>query len=293
MKRYLYLLVIPLFWSCEKNITIDLKDPGKRLVVEATIENEGQPTVFLSNSLDFFGKISPEVLQNSFVHDAMVEISDGINNHRLKEFNYTNDSGNVIYYYSNNPSDPIGPLIGKLQTNYSLNIQTAGKNYQSSTTIPSITRQIDSIWWEPVKNIPDSNKVKVIVRATDKKGYGDYIRYFTKTNDGPFLPGFTSVYDDQVIDGTTYTVPVDKGADRNIPRKDTDAFFDRGDHVILKLCNIDKATYDFWRTFEFSFQSIGNPFSSPTKVTGNITNGALGYFGGYASQFRDLTIPPR
>jgi len=42
---------------------------------------------------------------------------------------------------------------------------------------------------------------------------------------------------------------------------------------------------------EFSYSSIGNPFSSPTKVLGNISDGALGYFGGYASQFRTIVIP--
>jgi hypothetical protein len=42
---------------------------------------------------------------------------------------------------------------------------------------------------------------------------------------------------------------------------------------------------------EFTYSSVGNPFSSPTKVIGNITGGALGYFGGYASQFITLIIP--
>ncbi len=42
---------------------------------------------------------------------------------------------------------------------------------------------------------------------------------------------------------------------------------------------------------EYSYQSIGNPFSSPTKVRGNISNGALGYFGGYAVQYIGITIP--
>jgi hypothetical protein len=41
---------------------------------------------------------------------------------------------------------------------------------------------------------------------------------------------------------------------------------------------------------EFSYQSIGNPFSSPTKVLGNV-KGALGYFGGYAVQYKSLVIP--
>jgi len=68
------------------------------------------------------------------------------------------------------------------------------------------------------------------------------------------------------------------------------SFFNRGDTVTVKFTNIDKATFDFWRTMEFSYSSIGNPFSSPTKVLGNVKN-ALGYFGGYAVQYKSLIIP--
>jgi Domain of unknown function (DUF4249) len=131
----------------------------------------------------------------------------------------------------------------------------------------------------------------MMIRATDRQGLGDYIRYFTKTNSEPFYPGFNSVFDDQIIDGKTYTIQVDRGVNKNANNSDTSLYFRRGDTAVLKLCNIDKATFDFWRTFEFNFQSIGNPFSSPTKVVNNISNGALGYFGGYAAQYRTLVIP--
>jgi hypothetical protein len=42
---------------------------------------------------------------------------------------------------------------------------------------------------------------------------------------------------------------------------------------------------------EYNYQSIGNPFSSPTKTLGNISNNGLGYFGGYAAQYVTLMIP--
>ena len=51
-----------------------------------------------------------------------------------------------------------------------------------------------------------------------------------------------------------------------------------GDTVTFKFCNIDKATYTFWSSWEFAYQSIGNPFAQPNKVVGNISNGALGAF---------------
>ena len=42
---------------------------------------------------------------------------------------------------------------------------------------------------------------------------------------------------------------------------------------------------------EFSYQSLGNPFSSPGSVLGNISNDGLGSFCGYAVQYKTLIIP--
>ena len=166
-----------------------------------------------------------------------------------------------------------------------------GEVYTATTSIPEITRRIDSLWWEKIPFAEDTNDVRVMFKGTDRVGLGDFIRYFTKKGQEPFLPGINSVFDDQIIDGSTYTVQIDKGFDKNLEFADSLSNFKRGDTVTIKLCNIDKGTYDFWRTYEFSFQSIGNPFSSPTRISGNISNDALGYFGGYGAQYRTVIIP--
>ena len=137
-----------------------------------------------------------------------------------------------------------------------------------------------------------SKRMVLKARVTDPPGFGNYIRYFTKVNRGEFLPGLNSVFDDALVNNSTYVVDVDKGVDRNTDIDfDNYGFFAKGDTVTIKFSNIDKATFDFWRTAEFSYQSIGNPFSTPTKIIGNISNGALGYFGGYANQFSTVYIP--
>jgi hypothetical protein len=105
-----------------------------------------------------------------------------------------------------------------------------------------------------------------------------------------FFARFSSVFDDAFVNGTTYIVDVDRGVDRNVDLDFDGMDFQKG-YCYIKFSNIDKATFDFWRTVEFSYQSIGNPFSSPTKILGNISNGALGYFGGYANQFATVIIP--
>jgi len=89
-----------------------------------------------------------------------------------------------------------------------------------------------------------------------------------------------------VIDETTYTVQVQQGIDRNANFNLDSNYFKKSDTVTLKFCNIDRATYYFWNTWEFANQSIGNPFSQPGKVLGNISNGALGAFCGYAAWYR-------
>ena len=292
MKK-IFAAIIPviLLAGCERTIDFELEDAPPKLVVEATIENEGAPVVVLTNSLNYFSTISPTILANSFVHNADVFISNGSKTHKLKEYTVPIIAGINYSYYSTDSSNLSTAFIGKLNTEYSLKIVADGKEYTAKTTIPAITKKIDSIWYKPAPRDTANKIILLMVKLTDPKGYGDYVRYFTKKNSQPFLPGFTSVYDDQVIDGTTYDLEVDPGVDRNDILKEDERAFKRGDTATLKLSNIDKATYDFWRTMEYSYSSIGNPFSTPTKVIGNINGGALGYFGGYASQYKTLIIP--
>jgi hypothetical protein len=284
-------LVLYLFCSCEKKISFDLHQAEPKLVVEATIENGQPPIVVLSTTVGYFSNISTAILQNSFVHNADVFISNGPLTHKLKEKSIDIGGYFQYYYYSIDSSNLATAFYGALNSHYSLKIISGGAEYNAVTSIPSVTRRIDSLYWRPAPTAADTDKAVVIVRATDAPGFGDYIRYFTKRNSEPFFAGLNSVFDDQVIDGSTYEVQVERGWDRNVPNSERTPYFMKGDTVTLKVSNIDKATFDFWRTMEYSYSSIGNPFSSPTKVLSNINGGALGYFGGYASQTRTVIIP--
>jgi len=279
--------------SCEKAINFDLSASPTQLVVDASIENNKEPVVILSNSLNYFGKINENVLEQSFVHNALITISNGAKTQTLKEYQKDNLAGaGPLYYYSTNDSDLANLFFGEFNTSYSLNITVSSKQYTAKTTIPTIAKKIDSLWWIPAPHNTDTTLVVLNGRVTDPPGYGNYIRYFTEVDSGGFFPGLTSVYDDQITDGTTYNVEIDQGVDRNQSLDINNySFFHKGDSITVKFCNIDKATFDFWRTMEYNYQSIGNPFSSPTQVLGNISNGALGYFGGYAAQYISLKVP--
>lgn len=284
-------LLLGLITGCEKNINFDLKKAGEVLVVDASIENDKEPMVVLTHSLNFFNTLNPALLLNSFVHDAEVIISNGTLTHKLREYARPLAPGITVFYYGIDSSSLATAFTGKFDTRYTLSINSAGQTYTAATTIPVLAKKPDSLWWKPAQFTDDTNNVVIMVKTTDPPGLGNYVRYFTSKNQQPYLPGENSVFDDQVIDNSTYQLQVDPGINRNDPLPYDSNFFRRGDTVTLKLCNIDRQTYTFWSTWEFAYQSIGNPFAQPNKVLGNISNGALGAFYGYAAFYKTLIIP--
>ncbi|MEP6467582.1 MAG: DUF4249 domain-containing protein [Parafilimonas sp.] len=290
-----YILFAVIFTSCERTINLKVNNQPAKLVVDASIETNGPPLVILSNSLNYFSTITPQQLSSSFVHNAIITISDSNKTVQLVENNYTDSTGYTFYYYTVNYANPFEILTGKLNTTYNLKIQLADSSvYTSTTTIPLLHKTCDSLWWVPAPNNPDTSRCVLYGLFTDPPGLGDYVRYFTSVNSKPFYPGYTSAFDDQVTDGTTYTFQIPQGYNKNDTLKvssDDFGFFHHGDSIVFKFCDIDKPTFDFWRTWEYAYQSNGNPFSSPVKVTGNISNNALGVFCGYASQYLPIVIP--
>ena len=257
-----WLIIALLLGSCEKSISFTPENGSSSIVVEAVIES------------------------------GVVTISNGSKTHKLREYKKEFGTGFNTFKYTIDTADLASSFNGEFGKSYSLRIDIDGKEYTAATTIPVLAKTLDTLWVKPAPASPDTNKVVLMTHTTDPPGFGNYIRYFTKTNDDAFFPGLNSVADDQVIDGKSYDIQVDRGVDRNTQIDFEEyPFFFKGDRVTVKLCNIDKATYDFFRTLEFSYSSIGNPFSSPTKVLGNISGGALGYFGGYAVQYITIQIP--
>lgn len=293
MKWFLRLvLCLVVFTGCEKDIDIKLEDANPKLVVEATIENDEYPQVVLTRTVGYFNNLDIQQLANTFVRNADVFVSDGVLTHKLKEYQFRVTPTISFIYYSVDSANLATAFKGQLNKGYSLRIVVNGETFTATTTIPPLRKRIDSIWARPAP-APDTAKRNVLVRVFDPPGFGDYVRVFTKVNREPFLPPFNSAFDDLFIDGTTYEVQMTKGIQRDGVRNNNEggSEFNKGDTVTLKLSGIDKATYDFWQTLEYSYRSVGNPFSTPTRVSSNVSNGALGYFGGYASQYRTIIIP--
>ncbi len=278
--------------GCEKTITLNPETRIPLLVVDGSIENGMAPLVFLSTSLDYFGKINPQILSSSLITDAIITITDGTDTSELKQYLFPLGGGYNLVFYTTDTLNQSAEIRGVSGKNYQLNIKYKNELYTATTSVPVITKKIDSLWWKPAPFNVDTSKVVLMTRVTDPPGYGNFIRYFTRVNRGQFLPGQFSVFDDQVIDGTTYSIQVDQGIDRNnLPDEKDYGYFNKGDTITVKFANIDKSSFNFWRTLEFGYSNVGNPFSSPTKVLGNVSNNALGAFCGYGVQYKTLIVP--
>lgn len=286
-KLFSFLVLVAFLSSCEKNIDFNLKVQEPLLVVDGRIETGEYPLIFLSKSLGYFETFSQQAILSSLVNDAEVFITVGGVEQKMKLYNQVIGPGISIPYYSSDTM-LLNPVRGIAGRTYTLRIVQAGKTYSSTTNIPNFNASLDSAWVVRRPNDPDTLSRNLFLRITDPAGKGNYVRYFTRVNSGQYLPGENSVFDDQIIDGTTFDVQLSPGIDRNNPVASDSNYFRKGDSISLKFCDIDKATYTFWNTWEFSYQSIGNPFAQPGKVLGNISNGALGSFCGYAVRYNNF-----
>ncbi len=145
----------------------------------------------------------------------------------------------------------------------------------------------DSLWIEPHPNASLADSFfQLYGRLREPAATGNFYRYFTKADNGPWLISDQSVFDDAFINGQVFKIFIPKGHNYGA-QASTDfnrsGYWDISDSICtVKLSSVDKPHYDFWRTLEANRSSNGNPFGSFVYVKTNI-NGALGIWGGYAS----------
>jgi hypothetical protein len=294
----------------------DLPQPKSEIVVEGSIENGTPPYILLTRNSPFFGGIALSDLSQYFVHDAHILVWTGNDTVQLTEFcisslpaniraevaksfgfNITDTTRipNICTYTVPNifnfflTGDTTGIFLGKTNQTYFLHIEVEGKILFARTTIPGIV-PLDPLTWRPHQDFRKDSLVSVYINFRDPDTLGNYYRYATKRNSEPFFrPLSASVYDDLVVNGQYISLPLERGMS---PQQKIDAntygYFWRGDTVTLKWSQIDRKSYEFWRTLESD--GGDSPFSAPVIIKSNI-NGGLGVWCGYATVYQTIIIP--
>lgn len=280
-KSLLSLLCLLSFVGCRKDIKVDLPAYSEKLVVEASIETNQPPIVFLSNSVPFFGSFDFTHPEKAFVKGAFVTVSDGTTIDTLKEFD-----PNVGYFYYGSK------ILGQIGKSYHLAISFAGKNYSCDTYIhPQV--KLDSIFFKGEKD----SLGFIWAHLSEPAGLGNCYRFFaTRLNkDQSYAAPFASAFDDKFVDGKSFSFSYERGKQPNATQTEInnpeEGYYKKGDKVVVKFCAIGRNEYNYWYSYYKNSASNGNPFSSPSNIQSFISGDpALGGFFGYSTSFDTLVI---
>ena len=271
-----------IFGSCTSVIDVKIPDPDPKIVVEGFIDIGETPYVLLTRNSPFYDTINASNLQNYFVSGATVKMFDGTDTVAFQELTFDTAGVQASIYIG------IG-AHGEIGKTYQLFVEADGQQLHASTSILQ-PLPLDSVWYTDAPADEPDSLVQLMVRYSDPPAPGNHVRYFTKRNSESFMPGYNSVFDDALVNGTTFDFPLDRGVDRNNDSTYIDyGYFYRGDTVIVKWSAIDFPHFNFWKTIEFELGGSGNPFAAPVKIQSNVENG-LGIWGGYSSSFDTVII---
>jgi len=271
-----------LLLACVPEPSLDESAYEPKLVIDGSIESGGFPRVVLSNSASYFMNIDSANIRDLIVSTAKVTVSDGTTEEILTL--KRDDDFFPPYVYQGTS------LKGEAGKTYALTVEVKGKRYTASTTIPPPAK-FDKLWFELA---PGKDSLGYVYgQLTDNAEEANYYRVFTQrlNRDSRFIPVYLSAVGDQYFNGKQFTFTILRGPE-NFTNVIDDLYFKRGDSVRVKLCSMDRAHFDFWRTVERELYVVGNPFSSSgNKIISNIDgDDALGVWGGYGVSYYAINI---
>ncbi len=293
MKKYFIISLssLALFSACTEDVDLTLPNSDNKIVIEGLIENGKFAQVLITRTIPLFSTVTGATAADLYVLDATVYVSNGSITDTLGLTIDSSSSLGVVYQGNS--------IIGASGQNYSLTVVTAdGKIYKATTSIPYPVA-LDSVWWKPQP--PEDSLGFANARLSEPAGLGNNYRWYAKrpTKDRRFLAQNGSTFDDKLVDGKSfefaYTKAYDPTDNVNSIENDSDEerfYYRKSDTIYIKFCSIDKASKDFFTTFEAALSSNGNPFASPTTVLGNIDNGGLGAWTGIAASYDTIMPTP-
>ena len=269
INRFLICAAIITLTSCQDVIELELENVSPRLVIEANISDQAGPyTVTLSETGDFY-------LSNDFpaVHAEVVILSD--------------ENGNRDTLKEVKPGSYQTTFIqGVRGVIYTLEVKYKGTSYMASSRIPDQIISIDSLYTEFLEeSILQDEGYYASIYAQDLPNVENYYRYKVFVNGEVYI--FDEDTDEEEEDDNLYL--------------DQDKFFDGqyynitfpqnlklGDSVSVELYNINKASYDYYKTL---IEAIGaSGVAAPSNPISNFNNNALGNFNAYVFSRKTVRV---
>lgn len=243
--NYRYLLIILLI-SCfgcelEKDIDISLPQGEKHLILEAyLVQNQSYKLLlYQSNTLH-------EPVVYDFVWNASIQIFNETDTIRLSNMiEFDNESGYLYNYIS-------GDTVKNDADTYTLRLIT-----RTHDTITAITKPVPEI---SIDTAYATNNSLVITAANSSRSDFNYYLTRGKIYRNDSIENFQYVYDfSSLPEGpVNFETPVD---------------MHMIDSIQLNAYRFDKAAYDYHISIEKAYSANQDPFTIPTEICGNTSNG--------------------
>ena len=268
MKKYFFIVFsIVVFASCQKVITVDLKNAASQIVIEGEINNSPPPyTIKISNSVGFYD-------DNTFngVSGVTVIVSD---NNTIVDTLKMTASG--IYQTTK--------IVGTPGHTYNMKVVNNSITYSAQSIMPF------EVPFDSVKLVQQPSfggqkpNFQLIPVYTDPANAVNYYRFIIYKNQKQVQNTF--IDDDEFSNGKT----------NNSPLFTNDVDFNPGDSVQLNMLCIDNHVYEYFFSLQQNTsKASGGPNSSaatPANPVSNISNGALGYFSANTKATKSFRIRP-
>ncbi len=257
--KTLMMLLLLAITSCQKVVDLKLKDASGQMVTEGNVTNTNTSIVKLSQNVAFTSS-------NTYppVSGATVTISDQTG----KSYNLTEG---IAGMYSS------GQLKGISLNTYNLTVQTGGKTYTASSTMPAAIA-LDSITAKNAEFNNGNNRKEITVSYLDPAGIKNQYLFLMYVN-GVQVKGIF-VYNDDLTDG--------KHVSTQLRQDDVDIY--PGDIVKVEMQCIDKANYTYWYALRQQQQNGPGGGVTPSNPPSNLTNNALGYFSAHTLQTKTIVV---
>lgn len=303
------------FFSCEKEVRIDIPGYEELVVVDGNIETGTAPFVLLSKTKDIYAPTDINAFLSNFISGATITVSNGEKTIELIEICSDNLPPGAELYFAEyfgvsieeikkykicvyTTFDPT--FVGEVGKTYSLNIQYNGQTFTSQANIPPPT-PLDSVYWIDKGDVP--NYGYSYARLTDPIAVGDAYKWevkrINKNADGEdidlsFTKTFNPVFDDKFINGISFDFWYENPMtmkDESLDQKYR-GLFKLNDTVVIKFSKMDLGVYEFLEKKYVQLSSGGNPFASPANIPTNIKGGAIGLWGAYSPIYDTLICKP-
>jgi len=276
IRMFFPVILIVILSSCTEEIDLTLDESYTRLVVEGAITTDTTPhTIKLTTTTSYFYSEKAPVVEN-----AILSISDGINNYPLMEA-----------YPGTYQTAP--DVFGVPGRTYKLNIQLVSpiggySVYEASSHLHDVN-ELDSVTMEfhPEWTSEGIWEVKCFVQEPPTK---DYYRFMIYKNNKIFTPNvrYWFVIEDKYFNGSYANGAPVSYFNQGDPYEKLNA----GDTIGVEVNRITKEYYDFILQVQSEVLGSYPLFSGPpANVKGNISNGAIGFFAAYDRTIKSTITP--